>query len=146
MMLTGRLRRAAARGGFSLFELLLTMTIIAMLSMAAVPSFQDANESARLQRGAAELESLWRAQRIYRLETGRFADTVRELQRADLLPGNSPGTVEGYEFRIRRDALGRERLLARRVDSGVWSGELILDAEGKLRGELRRGDGETLRP
>ncbi|MAW59783.1 MAG: hypothetical protein CMJ94_02985 [Planctomycetes bacterium] len=138
--------RRRTRAGFSLFELLLVLVIVAMMSMAAVPSFADAHESARVQRGAAELESLWRAQRVYRLETGRFADSVRELQRAVVIPGNLPGEVEGFRFLVKRDALGRPRLVARREGSQAWQGELILDAQGQLRGELRKSDGEVLQP
>lgn len=138
--------RRGARAGFSLFELLLVLTIVAMMSMAAVPSFTDANESARVQRGAAELESLWLSQRLYRLETGRFAPTVKELQRAQLLPGNQPGEIEGFRFLMNTDALGRPRLVARRDGNQQWAGELVLDSSGHLRGELKKRNGDTLQP
>lgn len=138
--------RRGARAGFSLFELLLVLTIVAMMSMAAVPSFADANESARVQRGAAELESLWLAQRLYRLETGRFAQTVKELQRAQLLPGNQPGDIQGFRFVMKADALGRPRLVARRDGSSEWAGELVLDSNGHMRGELTKRNGDKLQP
>jgi prepilin-type N-terminal cleavage/methylation domain-containing protein len=141
-----RLRQAASRSGFSLFELLMVLAVIAMLSTAAVPSFTDAHESVRLRRGAAELESIWLSQRVYRLETGRFAETVKELQRAELIPGNQPGVIDGYRFLIQRDALGRPRMIARRDGSAQWSGELSMDSLGRLRGELRNRDGQTKKP
>lgn len=141
-----RLRSAASRSGFSLFELLMVLAVVAMLSTAAVPSFTDANESARLRRGAAELESIWLSQRLYRLETGRFSESVKELQRAKLVPGNQPGEIDGYRFLMRRDALGRPRMIARRDGSDQWSGELTMDSLGRLRGELRKRDGQTKEP
>jgi prepilin-type N-terminal cleavage/methylation domain-containing protein len=141
-----RLRQAASRSGFSLFELLMVLAVIGMLSTAAVPAFTDVNESARLRRSVAELESIWLSQRVYRLETGRFAETVKELQRAELIPGNQPGMIDGYQFLIRRDALGRPRMVARREGSDQWSGELSMDSLGRMRGELRKRDGQTKQP
>lgn len=141
-----RLRHAASRSGFSLFELLLVLTIIMLMTSAAVPSFTDANESARLQRATAELESLGLSQRVYRLETGRFSDSVEELQRAALIPGNQPGEIDGYRFLMRRDALGRPRIVARREGHALWSGEISLDAQARLSGEIRKQDGQTKHP
>lgn len=135
-----------SQSGFSLFELLLVLVIIAMMAMAAVPTFGDAVESTRMQRAEAELNSLWLAQRLHRLETGRFATSMEELATAQLIPGVEPGETEGFGYKIRRDALGGLRIVAQREPGSAWFGELSLDQLGELRGELRKSDGTKLLP
>jgi len=139
-------RKRPSEEGFSLFELLIVICIIAMMSLAALPSLSTTMETTRAQRSVGELRSLSLAQRLYRLETGQFADQLQQLRDANLLPSGAQGKTEGYEFHIREDALERWRIVARRSESSSWSGEFSIDQLGRLRGTVKGPKNAKLTP
>jgi prepilin-type N-terminal cleavage/methylation domain-containing protein len=62
--------------GFSLIELLVVTTIIAVILSAVVVSFQRANQSARDAKRKSDITELKGILENYRLETGEYPDTV----------------------------------------------------------------------
>lgn len=64
--------------GFSLIELLVATTIMAILTMIVVVSFRQANRSARDARRKADLQEIRGILENYRLETGTYPESVSE--------------------------------------------------------------------
>lgn len=69
----------SSRQGFSLVELLVVTTIIAVILSAVVVSFQRANQSARDAKRKSDITELKGILENYRLETGAYPDTVTGL-------------------------------------------------------------------
>lgn len=66
--------------GFTLIELLVVIVIVAILGAIALPSFLNQSNRAKAAEATSYLGSINRAQQAYRLEQGRFATTLAELQ------------------------------------------------------------------
>jgi prepilin-type N-terminal cleavage/methylation domain-containing protein len=69
----------SVKSGFSLVELLVVTTIIAVILSAVVVSFQRANQSARDAKRKSDITELKGILENYRLETGEYPDTVTGL-------------------------------------------------------------------
>lgn len=67
----------ASRQGFSLIELLVVTTIIAVILSAVVVSFQRANQSARDAKRKSDITELKGILENYRLETGAYPETAQ---------------------------------------------------------------------
>jgi prepilin-type N-terminal cleavage/methylation domain-containing protein len=145
-MQKGIKRSGLAKAGFSMLELTLVVGIIGVLSMAAVPSFQVAVEQTRVDRGVGELQSMWIAQRLHFLESGRFAKSLMELTKAELWSVGKIGKTEGFEFKILPSYRGEWRLQAKRTSDSSWTGEIYLDKHAHLQGEIISDHGDVVNP
>jgi general secretion pathway protein G len=82
-MLT-RERRAPARGGFTLMELLVVVAIIVVLAGAAVPMYMKYLEDAKLDRAWQDAVTIAQQAEAYRLQhNGDPPGTLQELTRVD---------------------------------------------------------------
>src|SRR6266542_5014523 len=72
-LLTG-VRRAA-----SLMEVVIVMTVLAVLIALSVPSCRRAVEQSRAEIAAANLRAVWSAQRLYWLEHRTYATSLADL-------------------------------------------------------------------
>ncbi|MBC8328560.1 MAG: type II secretion system protein [Planctomycetes bacterium] len=125
--------------GFTLVELTVAIVIMGVLTLAAVPNFDAAMETANVDRGAATLHSVWLAERMYRLEEGEFTSKVDELYEKELLRA-SVLKDEDFGYRI-LDASDRGvTIRASRKGSTKWHGSLDMSREGVLSGSVRSGD------
>ena len=69
------LRRCDDKKGFTLVEMLVVATIIALLSAAGFVSYATANRNARNGKRKADLEQVRAALELYRSDNGSYADT-----------------------------------------------------------------------
>ncbi len=60
------------RGGFTLLELLVVVIVVAILAGIALPNFTKAIEKAKVQEAQGVLNTLFQAERIYRLDHDTF--------------------------------------------------------------------------
>jgi prepilin-type N-terminal cleavage/methylation domain-containing protein len=100
--------RNAGRGrktnGFTLVELMVALTIIAMMTAISLPSFQRAIEQSRADIAAANLRAIWAAERLYWLEYHTYTseshlETLRDLGVLDRTVASESGS-SGYIYAI----------------------------------------------
>ena len=142
--------RLRKRGGFTLVELTIAMVIICLMVVLAVPTFRRAIEQARADVAAANLKTIWSAQRVYWLDNRRFASQLSDLRSQDLIDGpiaDSVGDPKAvYVYRISSADSSVFVAGALRNASGVWSGQVQIDQEGKLTGTIISRQGDVVIP
>lgn len=136
-------RRAA---GFSLLELSIIVVIGGILATFAVPNYSVSSETVRVDRAAADLRSIWRAQRRHRLETGEFASSLADLVRLGHLAASFDEQRAPFLYDLRLRSRSRFLIEARRAGPGDWSGTITLDETGVFDGAVRNSDGRTVQP
>ncbi|MDA8744062.1 prepilin-type N-terminal cleavage/methylation domain-containing protein [Rubripirellula amarantea] len=138
--------RSAKRNGFSLIEVVVTMTIIAVLVSFATPSMSRAMEQSHADLVGAGLRSISVAQRFYWLDNRTYAPNLQTLIDADLLDGNITVTAARYEFSIAAADDTTFQAQARRrsfddegnsVYTGAWQGTFTVDQTGVIGGVVQ---------
>lgn len=138
-------RRRPGRPGFSVAEVTIVLTMMAVLVAVSIPSFGRAMEQSRLDVAAANLRAIWAAERLYRLDHPSYTDlaTLETLGLVDpsLAAGNA---FYSYAATPTPDGTGFVATAARAPSNG-WGGELTIDQTGALSGSITAG-GVTLTP
>ena len=91
------------RGGFTLLELLLTVSIIAIIAAMAIPSLLGATKSGKEARAIGHLKMAATVNEQYRIRFGTYALTVQDLIDAAVLlhyrtAGDSGPDGYGYSY------------------------------------------------
>ena len=147
---SGRGRRRRRQGGFTLVELCITLVIVCLMTVMAMPTFRKAIEQARVDVASANLRTIWAAQRVYWLEQRRYASTLSDLRSMDLIDaavaasGSNPKAV--YAYRISSADASTFVAAALRNGSAVWSGQLQINQEGTVSGAVSGTHGDVLTP
>lgn len=101
------------RKGFTFIELLVVITIIAVLTSAALVSFRTTNRNARDSKRKADLEQIRSGLEICRVETGTYPGGVTEggsiscggQVYLNLVPSDPRTGQPGYGYTYAYDAL-----------------------------------------
>ena len=140
------MRRGARQAGFSMLELVIVLVLIGMLIAMGVPRIGLAREEARLDGAVAGLNTLWTAQRLYRLQYGTFADNFDDLKKIKVVQLGFTGGSHPYTYEVLAADVDTFRLRARRTQGGAWSGQLVLQQDGVLTGSITNGQGDVATP
>jgi prepilin-type N-terminal cleavage/methylation domain-containing protein len=92
----GNLRRRARRGGFSLVETMIVLTVIGIIIAISAPSYNRAVEQMRADVAAGNLRGIWSAERVYWLENHVYATDLSQLTALGLLDPEILQTSAGY--------------------------------------------------
>jgi len=82
--------RSGGFKGFSLLELLIVITIIAILSVVVVPRFMDIPQKARVEAAKQQISSFGLALDRYYLDNGRYPTTQQGLEALIQKPSTDP--------------------------------------------------------
>jgi prepilin-type N-terminal cleavage/methylation domain-containing protein len=139
------------QGGFTLVELSITMVIICLLMTLAAPMFTRAIEQARLDSAAANLKTVWSAQRVYWLEYRSFTTQLSALRTMDLIDpvvagSSSSGSTLAYTYDIPNADASTFTARASRNGSAVWRGQIQIDQDGDVSGAITGADSSVLLP
>jgi len=132
-----------ARAGFSLVELSVVLVIAGIFALAAVPRTGRAVETATVDRGAGTLRTIWLAERMYRLEHGRYAEELGALVAEGFLDEEIAAAEQPFRYRIRR-ILPEGPVIEGRRNGGGWYGRIELGPRGELRGGTERSGGDRV--
>ena len=137
--------RKHKRHAVSLIEVIVTMTILAVLLTFAAPSVVQTMEQSHADLAGASLRSIASAQRFYWLENRTYANTLQELIDDELVDNELLNASPRYEFSITAaDAAGFTAQARRRsfnsagnpVFNGAWSGDFQIDETGQITGDV----------
>jgi prepilin-type N-terminal cleavage/methylation domain-containing protein len=128
-------RKSTHQRGFTLLEVMIVMTIMGVLIAIPTPIFLRAVEQSKLDVATANLRSIWSAQRMYRMENGRYGSL------SDLAPGGdralldpsilSPSTFYGYAIVVSAD--GQTFVAtAQHPATSQCNGTITIDESGTL--------------
>ena len=92
--------RRLARRAFSLIEVVVTMTILAIIVTFAAPSVLQSLEQSHADLAGASLRMINAAQRFYWLENRTYAPNLQTLIDDGLLDSNIGANAPRYEFSI----------------------------------------------
>jgi prepilin-type N-terminal cleavage/methylation domain-containing protein len=98
MTFNSRLQDSPRSRGYTLIELMLVVTIMAVLIAVPAPMFARAVEQPKLDVATANLRSIWAAERFYFLENGRYgslSDLMADTLAHDLI---DPTILSGSTF------------------------------------------------
>jgi prepilin-type N-terminal cleavage/methylation domain-containing protein len=130
--------RSAARRGFTIVEMMIVLTIIGIVATMCVPTFQRAIEQSEADIAAANLRTIWAAERLYWLEYHSYTADLTALQGLKLLDPSLPTTsgsqvLGGYTYAINSQANANGfNATATRSDLGSFS----IDQDGALSGTV----------
>jgi len=138
------------KGGFTLVETCITMTIICLLVTMATPIYLRAIEQARVDMAGSNLRMIWTAQRVYWLEYRTFSSSLATLDSLDLVDHclaqtqSSPTAVFVYQI----TGAGADSFTARalRNASTAWTGQLNVDETGGVTGAISGPNAQVLTP
>lgn len=132
----------AAPRGFSLVELMVTLTVIGILVTMTVPFFQRAIQQSRTNIAAVNLRAIWAAQRMYWLEYQSYASDLATLKSQGVLDPKfddsdsafsypTPTSTDNFALHFQATAVPK---------SGTWTGQYTLDETGRIDGTVRPPD------
>ncbi len=116
--------------------------MIGVLAAMTVPHFGRAIESSRVEMSVARLKTIWTAQRVYWLSARAYASSVQDLLSSGLLSSDSAETMPTscldcrYTFDITTANETTLMVVATRVNSDKWAGELQVDESGQVTGAV----------
>jgi type IV pilus assembly protein PilA len=129
-------RRTTPRG-FTLTELMVVFAIIGAMAAMSVPSFQRAIEQSRCDIAAANLRTIWAAERLYWLEYQTYTSDLTILQSLKLLdPTINSTDAGGYNYSATVVSSSSVTAAATRSGSSQWSGSLSISGDGEISGVL----------
>lgn len=130
----GRCRR-----GVTLLEVMIVVAVMGILAVSVVPSFGRGIEQARVDQAAANLRTIWAAQRVYRLDAGAYAATLAQLRDAGLIDAGIVSAATPFAYEITAADASGFVVTANRAGGTRWAGTLVLDASGQVSGSTGNG-------
>ena len=141
-------RRPSPRGGvchgFTLVEMAVVTTLLAILATLAVPQFLLAVERAQANEAEARLQQLWTGQRLYWLKYHYYATSIDQLQQERYIDPSLTQTVEHgltFNYSVVEADTTSFLMQAAPQDSSRWYGTLEIDESGNLSGTITTSDG-----
>jgi len=127
-----------AAAGFTLLELIVVVTILAILMGVIAPRIMDAPDKARIARARTDMKALATALQSYKLDNFNYPSTDQGLQALVQKPGGAPEAPNwrngGYIDRLPQDPWKRDYIYlqpGQRGDFDLYS----LGADGQPGGE-----------
>jgi prepilin-type N-terminal cleavage/methylation domain-containing protein len=140
----GRQPGIAARRGGSLIEVMLVLTVIAILTSLGVPSVRRAVEQSRADIAGANLRAIWSAERVYWLENHTYTSNFTDL--ASLVDPAIASSSTLYVYTISTADNSTFSAQAVRTGSSQWSGQLSIDQAGNVSGVIQAAGQPDITP
>ena len=100
--------------GFTLIEILVVITILAILGALIVPKIMDRPNDARVTAAKQDIGSLLQALKLYKLDNGRYPTTEQGLKALVQKPSTPPvpgnWKSSGYLEKLPKDPWGHDYL------------------------------------
>jgi prepilin-type N-terminal cleavage/methylation domain-containing protein len=136
------------RGGFTLPEILVVLTLMAVMIAMAAPSFQKAVEKAKADVAIANLRAVWAAERFFWLDNRAYTANLGQLVTLDLLNAELTAGTSPYVYTVSTSIDGETFVAtATHITGSSWSGSFTIDQTGTVGGKVTSpGDPDILPP
>jgi prepilin-type N-terminal cleavage/methylation domain-containing protein len=141
-----RSRNRSTNPGYTIVEMMVVLTMMGVLLSIAAPSFHQALEQSRFDLAAANLRSVWSAERLYWLENRVYASDLNTLMTAGLIDPSMLSNTQFYSWAISSPDGTTFTASATRINSTTWTGTLTIDQTGTLTGSLQAPGRNTIYP
>lgn len=105
---------ASLQKGFTLIEILVVVSILAILGALVVPKIMDRPNEARVVAAKQDIGAIVAALKLYKLDNGRYPSTEQGLKALVEKPGSEPVPQNwkpgGYLEKAPKDPWGRDYL------------------------------------
>jgi prepilin-type N-terminal cleavage/methylation domain-containing protein len=142
--------RPRRRGGYTLLEVVVALTIMAVMISIPAPLFTRAIEQSRLDVAAANVRAVWCAERLYRLEYGTYTDldTLAAEKLLDPTLASGGSSYYAYSVSAADGSTMVDSFVVRAIhpDSPRCSGYLTIDQDGRLACSVSYGGTSAMNP
>jgi prepilin-type N-terminal cleavage/methylation domain-containing protein len=128
-------RRSILRQGYSLVEVLVVSTIMGIIVAIPIPQFAKAIEQSKLDIAAANLRSIWCAERYYFLEHNAYGQ-IQDLQALGLLDPSIASGTTFYAYKIDPADGQSFTATAQHPPSTRCMGPMTIDQTGELNSQV----------
>ena len=135
---------APRRRGFTMTELVLVLTILAILVSLSAPSFQFTIEQSKADMAVANLRGIWVAERAYWLDNRTFVSDLTVLQGLGLIDPSLVTQTSPYTYSV-TTADGSNLLAVATRNDAAWQGSFMIDENGVITG-LIQASGQVILP
>jgi len=130
--------------GFTLTELMVTVTIMGVLIGMSAPYFGRALEQSRADFAVANLRAIWAAQRLYWLENHAYTDKLTQaspkgLFELGLLDPAIVSATGDYIYTVPSAGSNTFQAKATRASGTSWEGWFTIDQNGTTSGAITSG-------
>lgn len=131
----GPLARRPRSSGFTLMELVVTLSIMGVMIAMSAPRFGRSVEQSKADFAAANLRAVWAAQKMYWLENHAYASDLPTLRTLGLLdPLLDPTSPTGdYTYTVTSSTSDTFQAIATRVGGINY---LTIDQDGRTGGNI----------
>ncbi|MDZ7814634.1 MAG: type II secretion system major pseudopilin GspG [Planctomycetota bacterium] len=95
-----------SQAGFSLVELMVVVTIIAILAVVVVGRFAGYTDKAKVTRAQSQISEYASALQLFKMDVGRFPTSGEGLESLDEKPAGADGWKEGGYADVMNDPWG----------------------------------------
>ena len=148
-----RAKATKSLAAFTLLEMMVSVIVLSVLISFSVPRFRKAFEQARVDLATANLQAIWTAQRLYKVQNGAFAQNISPELDDYLDPAfvaNLNNAKASFLYYISTGTYTPTTFDAQAVRNpnltSFWYGYVDLDQAGMLVGGIRNADGDLVTP
>jgi type IV pilus assembly protein PilE len=123
--------------GFTLVEIMVVVSVIAILTAIAIPFFGRALEQSQANVAAANLRAIWAAQRWWWLENSTYTSNLQtDLANNGLIEPQIATATTPYQYSVVLTDSNTFTATATRTLSPTWSGSFTIDQTGQVGGSI----------
>jgi prepilin-type N-terminal cleavage/methylation domain-containing protein len=132
---------SAVAAAFTLVELMVVLTVVAILATLAIPSYTRALEQSQANIAAANLRAIWAAEQWWWLEYGTYtgnlpADLANTNNNNNLIDPQIATATTPFHYSLALTDSNHFTAFATRQGSPTWSGMYQVDQTGNVTGQI----------
>ncbi|WP_019674722.1 type II secretion system major pseudopilin GspG [Arsukibacterium perlucidum] len=123
--------RQSRLSGFTLIELLIVIVIVGLLASLVAPEMFSKVDSSRIKTAKAQMELLETSLNTYRLDLGRYPDSLEQLIKSDNKNWDGPYLPKDVPL----DPWGNPYVFTNQVDGSIGFSLMSYGRDGRAGGE-----------